>query len=128
MSFTNDRDQLATETLDRKKWRSTYFTRIFSAVLCLAAFHLVIVAQAPATKTKKSSEKTAARDAEMLAEARLTMATSMMPSLADEARSFRDLMLRARVQARSADALWDTDQENARLLFRRASESAEAAD
>ena len=33
-----------------------------------------------------------------------------------------------RVQARSADALWDTDTENARALFKRAWESAAAAD
>ena len=56
------------------------------------------------------------------------MANTLLTSLADEARSFRDLSLRARVQARSADALWDTDTENARALFRRAWESATAAD
>ena len=35
---------------------------------------------------------------------------------------------RARVQARTADALWDADPENARALFKRAWDSAEAAD
>lgn len=72
--------------------------------------------------------KRAARDADLLAEARRTMAISLITSLADEARGFRDLMLRARVQARSADVLWEVDHENARALFRRAWNSAEAAD
>ena len=63
-----------------------------------------------------------------LIEARRTMANSLLTSLAEEARSFRDLTLRARVQARAADALWDTDPENARALFRRAWDSAESAD
>ncbi|HLM54945.1 MAG TPA: hypothetical protein VK422_02385, partial [Pyrinomonadaceae bacterium] len=41
---------------------------------------------------------------------------------------FRDPVLRARVQARAADALWETDQERARTLFRRAWSEAESAD
>ncbi|MDQ3687868.1 MAG: hypothetical protein M3430_20010, partial [Acidobacteriota bacterium] len=49
-------------------------------------------------------------------------------SLADDARDFRDPTLRARVQARAADALWETDKDRARVLFRRAWESAEAGD
>ena len=49
-------------------------------------------------------------------------------SLADEARSYKDLALRARVLARSADALWDLDPDGARILLRRAWEAAEKAD
>ncbi|HET7113325.1 MAG TPA: hypothetical protein VFI57_06760, partial [Pyrinomonadaceae bacterium] len=49
-------------------------------------------------------------------------------SLADEARSYKDLALRARVLARSADALWDVDPDGARILLRRAWEAAEKAD
>jgi hypothetical protein len=107
----------------------THYARIVSIAVCLAALHVVAIAQAPAAKTKKPSTSTrAAREADALAEARRTMAVSLLTSLTDEARSFRDLMVRARVQARSADALWDTDQEMARALFRRAWDSAEAAD
>jgi hypothetical protein len=105
----------------------TYPARIVSIALCLAAICIVTSAQVSAAKTKRA-KSTATREADALAEARRTMAVSLLTSLTDEARSFRDLMVRARVQARSADALWDTDQETARALFRRAWDSAEAAD
>ena len=59
---------------------------------------------------------------------RRVVAMGLITSLADESRSFRDQNLRARVQARAADALWTTDVEKARDLFRRAWESAEIAD
>ncbi|HYG80605.1 MAG TPA: hypothetical protein VD861_09475, partial [Pyrinomonadaceae bacterium] len=49
-------------------------------------------------------------------------------ALADEARSFRDEQLRARVQMRAADALWETEPERARALFHRAWEASESAE
>src|SRR6185369_15724978 len=49
-------------------------------------------------------------------------------TLADEARSFKDQTRRARVQARAADVLWDSDPERARELFRRAWEAAVSVD
>jgi len=59
---------------------------------------------------------------------RRTFAASIIMSLADEARSYKDLALRARVLARSADTLWDVDPDGARILLRRAWEAAEKAD
>jgi hypothetical protein len=56
------------------------------------------------------------------------MAVSLLNALADDARSFRDQALRARVEARAGDALWETDPDKARTLFRRAWEEAETAD
>ncbi len=111
----------------------------FAAALFLSLSSSYAVAQQPdqkPAKTKKASaaapaEKPAADapgEADLLAEARRTTAISLVTSLADEARSFRDHTLRARVQARAADALWETEQERARLLFRRAWEAASAAD
>ena len=105
----------------------TYYARTVSTAICLIALQSVCSAQAPAAKTKKPAVKKAA-DADPLAEARRTMASSLLTSLADEAGSFRDLALRARVQARAADALWNTEPENARALFRRAWDSAQSAD
>jgi hypothetical protein len=102
-----------------------------STAILLIAFQIVISAQAPAKPKKPAAKKVAGevdRRADSLAEARRTMAGSLLTALAEEARSFRDLALRARVQARSADALWDTDPENARALFKRAWDSAETAD
>jgi hypothetical protein len=106
----------------------TYHARIVSTAICLIALQSVCSAQAPAAKTKKPAVKKIAVAADPLAEARRTMASSLLTSLADEARSFRDLALRARVQARAADALWDSEPENARALFRRAWDSAQSAD
>ena len=59
---------------------------------------------------------------------RQTFAVAIVMSLADDARSYKDLALRARVLARCADVLWDTDPDGARILLRRAWEAAEKAD
>src|SRR6185503_1597864 len=74
-------------------------------------------------KPKASNE-----EAEAEAAQQRTVAISLVTSLADEARSFKDQTRRARVQARAADVLWDSDPERARELFRRAWEAAEAVD
>lgn len=63
----------------------------------------------------------------LIAQRRLT-AIALLTSLADDARSFKDPALRARVQARAADALWTTEPERARDLFHRAWDAAEAGD
>jgi hypothetical protein len=59
---------------------------------------------------------------------RRNMAVSLLTSLADDARSFRDQKLRARVLARTADALWTTEPDRSRDLFRRAWDAAETGD
>lgn len=74
-------------------------------------------------KTKTSNEEADADAAQQR-----TVAISLVTNLADEARSFKDQTRRARVQARAADVLWDTDPERARELFRRAWEAAETVD
>jgi hypothetical protein len=77
-------------------------------------------------QTRKPKPNTEEADAEAVQQR--TIAISLVTTLADEARSFKDQTRRARVQARAADVLWDTDPERARELFRRAWEAAEAAD
>jgi hypothetical protein len=67
-------------------------------------------------------------DTKAIERQRHTFAISLITTLANEARSYKDLELRARVLARSADALWDSDAEVARTLFRRAWEAAQNAD
>jgi hypothetical protein len=59
---------------------------------------------------------------------RRNVAVSLLTSLADDARGFRDQKLRARVLARTADALWTSEPDRARDLFRRAWEAAETGD
>jgi hypothetical protein len=90
-----------------------------------------VLAQTQTTNPAKQSQpkakpKTEETDDE--ATQRRTVAISLVTTLADEARSFKDQTRRARVQARAADILWDTDQERSRELFRRAWDAAEAAD
>lgn len=79
----------------------------------------------PSASPKKDEEIVLA---EALEAQRRTFAASIIMSLADEARSYKDPGLRARVLARSADALWDVDPDRARILLRRAWEAAEKAD
>lgn len=92
------------------------------ACLCLALFASTALAQ---TRKPKPAP---AEDADAEAAQQRTVAISLVSTLADEARSFKDQTRRARVQARAADVLWDTDPERARELFRRAWEAAEAVD
>jgi hypothetical protein len=110
--------------------------RIHLAVLFLLASLSNINAQTspPAktttpAKTSAVDKSKAARDeAKRLEEQRRATAVALLISLADEARSYRNQTLRARIQARAADILWETDAEKSRALFRRAWESADIAD
>jgi len=81
------------------------------------------------TGTKDSSLKgTKTTEADPAAIERRNTAISLLTSLADDARSFKDEKIRARVLAQTADALWTTDQERARDLFHRAWDAAEIGD
>jgi hypothetical protein len=88
----------------------------------------VLARQTPPKQSKTPAKKAAAEEPDPMAEVRRTTAVSLVNTLADDARMFRDPLLRARVQARAADALWDTERERAVLLFRRAWDEAESAD
>ena len=90
-----------------------------------------VFAQTQGTNPQKQTQpksKPKTEEADEQATQRRTVAISLVTSLADEARSFKDQTRRARVQARAADILWDTDQERSRDLFRRAWDAAEVAD
>ncbi len=95
----------------------------------LVFFFVVTLAATPAFNQKKSKAlKPQPEEVDAEAEQQRTVAISLVTALADEARSFKDLTRRARVQARAADVLWDTDPERARDLFHRAWEAAENVD
>lgn len=81
----------------------------------------------PAAATTSTAKKPRAA-ADPLAAERRASAIALINTLADESRGFRDQTLRARVQVQAADALWETDKERARALFRRAWDAAELAD
>lgn len=107
--------------------------RLLAAVLCLCSLAHAAVAQQPAAPKqqqpkKAQTKKPAPAEADTMAEVRRASAVSLVASLAEEARTYRDSALAARVQARAADALWDSEPERARALFHRAWDAAEAAD
>lgn len=111
------------------------YIRAFAISCCLIAMPALINAQTPsgkaappkAAKNEKGAQPKRERP-DPLASQRRATAITLATSLADEARSFRDEQLRARVQMRAADALWESDTEQARALFRRAWDSADSAD
>lgn len=87
----------------------------------------------PTPKTKATSAAVAnSKSDSAAAKARLeqqrAVAVSLLITLADDVRNFNDQRLKARTQARIADALWEADAERGRVLFRKAWEAAEVAD
>jgi len=96
-------------------------------VPCVLILSTSVCAQqiTPATSPGKTTKAPAQKEVDPEFLQRRSIAMSLLQSLAIEARSYREEPLRARVQARIADALWDQDKEEARVLFRRAWEVAE---
>jgi hypothetical protein len=111
--------------------------RLCAVALCLQtllpAFAHAQTAPAAAQPKKPAVNTTDAKKpragaVDPLAAERRANAITLINTLADESRGFKDQTLRARVQMQAADALWETDKERARSLFRRAWDSAELAD
>jgi hypothetical protein len=99
--------------------------RIAPVALFLCSSVLPTFAQTAPAKPAKSVA--AADEAEQI-KLRRAQARSLLISLSTDARTFRDQSLRARSLARIADALWQVDAEQGRLMFRKAWEAAEVAD
>src|SRR5215208_4782309 len=104
-------------------------------VICLVLSGVVANAQTQTVDTKPAPPaKTAAAKSALSPEAerelkeRRAKARSLLVALSSDARTFRDETLRARSLARIADALWQVDAEQGRLLFRKAWEAAETSD
>src|SRR5437870_4176045 len=111
--------------------------RPFLPVVCLVIVFSAAIAQTgpsakpnESKKTSSDKEVKAAKDAnaERIMKERRAQAQSLLISLAADAGSYNDTTLRARTQARIADALWDADPERARTLFRKAWDAAEITD
>jgi hypothetical protein len=79
-------------------------------------------------KVRQTQAREAQAEADRVAKERRAQARSLLLSLASDARSFHNQIVRARTLARIADALWDTDTERGRELFRKAWEAAGSAD
>lgn len=91
-------------------------------------------AQSPSDTANASQENASVRiksdakaDVDRVARERRLEARSLLISLASDARSFHDQVLRARSLARIADALWAVDPDQGRTFFRQAWEAAETA-
>jgi len=106
--------------------------RLSVGAVLLCALSPAINAQAPQDKqprqTSDKSKTTKTKEPDPLAVERHNVAVSLLTALADDARSFRDQKLRARVLARAGDALWSTEPDRSRELFRRAWDAAEIGD
>lgn len=94
-------------------------------VFCFLAS--VALAQAQPAKKTTAAKATTTVDPEVVKERR-AKARALLVSLSSDARMFQDQTLRARSLARIADALWQVDAEQGRLLFRKAWDAAEVAD
>src|SRR5258706_2075434 len=97
--------------------------RLLLAAFLLCTISPILNAQAQKDKSNKETpNKTKANkgtEPDPMAVERRNTAVSLLTSLADDARAFRDQKVRARVLARTADALWTTEPDRARELFRR---------
>ena len=105
--------------------------RTISSVACLLIISSTTLSQTGTQNrivAERAKDKSPTIDANAAEAQRRTFATSMVISLATEARSYKDFELRSRVLARAADALWEADNTTARTLFVRAWDAAEAAD
>ena len=96
------------------------------AVSLISLFLTSAFGQAPSKKSKNTKSQNVEMEDE--AAQRRTIAIQLVTTLADEARAFKDQTRRARVQARAADVLWDTDPDRSRELFRRAWDAAVIGD
>lgn len=119
------------------------FPRIAPVALSLLATAAFAGAQTPETRSNAPAKSTAPKTtesrpkepksaatlhAEQQLRLRRSQARSLLIALSTDARAFNDQTLRARSLARIADALWQVDAEQARLLFRKAWDAAEVAD
>lgn len=109
-----------------------YFS-VSSLIILLSLFVLpgLILGQSTAQKIQARGGdrlNSNVREIDSRKEQQRRFAFSLVTSLADEARSYRNEILRARVLAHAANILWDADNDTGRLLFRRAWEAAEKGD
>lgn len=96
--------------------------------LIAAALFASLAHDAPAAQAIAVSQATRPPAAARKTDTARAAALSLLVSLADEARTFRDDGLGASVQARAADLLWRDQPDTARAIFRRAWDQAARAD
>jgi hypothetical protein len=113
----------------------------YVAAFCLSVIFVCTISAQPAATAQPNGSKTpppakdangnkVAKDpeAERLIRERRAQAQSLLIALAADAGNYNDQKLRARTQARIADALWEIEPERSRTLFRKAWDAAEIVD
>ncbi|HEY0379399.1 MAG TPA: hypothetical protein VGC87_20955 [Pyrinomonadaceae bacterium] len=106
----------------RLRLRTAFLLRLLASLaLALALPSFPVLAQQRRGRAPAAQSRNAER-------AKRAEAAALLVETADKARSLDDLFYRARVQALAADALWPEDERQARIIFRRAWEAAEASD
>jgi hypothetical protein len=117
-----------------RDWTGVNVSASVLVLACLIVFCATAVAQPnnaqkPVVKATDGNVRPAKDpEAERILNERRANAQSVLINLAADARNFSDQTLRARTQARIADALWGADKERARTMFRAAWDAAEIAD
>jgi hypothetical protein len=109
--------------------RTKAFSSLFiSLTLICALAPASTFAQRKSRGGAPRSAMPAARQPDEKGAARRAQAINLLVETAERARTFDDLLYRARMQALAADALWAFDEARARQIFRRAWEAATASD
>src|ERR1051325_3390941 len=106
---------------------------VSTLVALLALAPLDVSAQQPQPRGRRSSSSSRAAqrgnskpsaDNKDAAVARRREAVNLLRETAERARTFNDLFYRPHIQLLAADALWKHDEQQARVIFRRAWEAA----
>jgi len=104
------------------------FSFVVLTLLILARVVSAQVASAPPNHNSGNETAIAKSEADRVRSERVAHARALLISLASDAASFRDQVLRARSLAKIADTLWEVDAEQSRTLFRKAWDAAVPAD
>lgn len=118
--------------LSLPQWKQKHLN-LMVLVLVFLGLTAGVTAQPKTDRQTPIARKSAAKaaettEADLELKERRSKARALLISLSSDARTFNDQTLRARSLARIADALWQVDAEQGRLLFRKAWEAAEVAD
>ncbi len=81
----------------------------------------------PSAKTENKKTKQPTPE-ELEQQAKIDFALSLIDSLAEDARKYKDRVASVRVQAKVADLIWERDSERARTIFLRAWTLAETVE
>lgn len=105
------------------------YTFALRALACMFTGITLVQAQSPTPPpSKPPRHNLPTTQSDSSTELKRATAILLLTTLSEESKSYSDLALRTRVQARVADALWESDPDSAKELFLRAWQAAENAE